>query len=135
MYISYFSKVIPTGNFFMPRLRIKTNNKYEKTNHKLWDIKNSRYVRDTNWPLFIKYIENGSTYWCSEFFLVWASDNPTLNSKSFYRKHLNEPQWFVTYFGPKYCNWPIWLICLSVYLSVSHYLCVCVSKCWHGSYL
>ena len=48
IYISYFSKVIPTGNFFMPRLRIKTNNKYEKTNHKLWDIKKSRYVRDTN---------------------------------------------------------------------------------------
>ena len=90
----------------MPRLRIKTNNKYEKTNHKLWDIKKSRYVRDTNWPLFIKYIENGSTYWCSEFFLVWASDNPALNSKSFYMKHLNEPPWFVTYFGPKYCNSP-----------------------------
>ena len=104
--ILYFLRVIPTGIFFMPRLRIKTNNKYEKRNHELWIIKKSRYVWNTNWPLSIKYIESSSTYRCSEFFLVRASDNPALNSKSFYRKYLNESQRLGSYFGQKNCNWP-----------------------------
>ena len=48
IYILYFLKVIPTVNFFMPRLRIKINDKYEKTNHELWNIQKSRHVWDTN---------------------------------------------------------------------------------------